>query len=248
MSRLVWDERHYEDGVDQGVLYLASGQGIAWNGLTVVTDDTPSDVKNMLYVDGQRHLVAMAHRDFAGALEAFMYPLEFEPYIGYLDELTAQPRETFGLSYRTQRDEGYRIHLIYNITAEMQGWNTQTVSSSPDPDRFIWKLHTRPEVADGLSPTAHIYVDSTEAHASTLSLFEDLLYGSPSSDPTLPSLAEVITFFDENAIFIVTDHGDGTWTATGPDDMIQMLDATSFQITSPSAIPIDEESYTLSNY
>lgn len=250
MTRLNWHSlpAHYEAGVDHGVLYLASNAGIPWNGLTDVTDDTPLGIGQSAYVDGQSRLVGVSRPDFKGTLEAYMYPLEFEPYIGYSDELTAQPRMPFGLSFRTETDLGYRIHLVYNITAEMTSWDARTVSSKPDPSRFKWNLHTSPEIAEGLAPTAHIYVDTAEAHPHTVALFEDLLYGSPSTDATLPSIEEVRTFFDENALLIVTDHGDGTWTATGPDDMVEWLDATSFQITSPSAVWVDAESYTLSNY
>ena len=49
MSTLVWDktgQRFYETGVDHGVLYLPDSfgayvDGVAWNGLTTVTE-TPS--------------------------------------------------------------------------------------------------------------------------------------------------------------------------------------------------------------
>lgn len=250
MTRLFWGglPPGYEVGVDRGVLYLSSGVGVAWNGLIDVTDDTPATIDGGVYVDGQRYSVAVSKADFEGSLEAYTYPSEFEPYIGYSDELTGQPRDSFGLSYRTKLSDGYRIHLVYNITAELLGWASETLDREPEPSTFQWKLHTRPEFSGSLSPTAHIYVDTSEAHTHTVALFEELIYGTASTDPTLPSLQEAIDFFEENALFIVVDHGDGTWTATGPDDMIQMLDATTFQITSPTAIPIDADSYTLSTY
>lgn len=250
MTRLSWGglPAGYEVGVDHGVLYLASGVGVAWNGLTDVTDDTPSAPSDEIYIDGQRQPVATVKTDFQGSLEAYTYPSEFEHYIGYLDEFTAQPRDSFGLSFRTKLANGHRIHLVYNITAELTGWDAKTLTQNPEPSMFNWKLKTVPEIAEDLAPTAHIYIDTSEAHTHTVALFEELIYGTASTDPTLPSIQEIIDFFEENALFIVVDHGDGTWTATGPDDMIQMLDATTFQITSPTAIPIDAESYTLSTY
>jgi hypothetical protein len=44
----------------------------------------------------------------------------------------------------------------------------------------------------------------------------------------------------------VTDNGDDTFTITGPDILMQMINETTFQIESPYAFFTDADTYTIS--
>ena len=63
MARLIWDntgDRYYETGVKMGVLYpQVSGaypKGVAWNGLTSVTESPSGAESNPQYADDIKYL------------------------------------------------------------------------------------------------------------------------------------------------------------------------------------------------
>ena len=74
-----------------------------------------------------------------------------------------------------------------------------------------------------------------------------MLYGTNFTEPRMPSVSEIIEMFEAHSIMQIIDHGDGTWTAIGPESAIVMLDSTTFQITWPTAIYIDDVTYTISS-
>ncbi len=76
---------------------------------------------------------------------------------------------------------------------------------------------------------------------------EDLLYGSASTAPRLPDPQEILDLFEEGAILKIIDHGDGTWTAIGPDDVVYMTDPDTFEINWPSVVYLDEDTYQVSS-
>lgn len=224
ISRLTWDKRDYEAGLDRGVLYPKDGPGVAWNGLTSVQESPSSDTQTR-YIDGVKTRVRQSPEVFSGAIEAFTYP---EPF-----------PKSFGLCYRVKD----KIHLVYNVLVGPTGFNYQQLDTEP----FSWDFSTKPIPVPGAEMSAHIVVDGSKAYSWTLSNLEDILYGSDSESPRLPLPEEVLNIFDINSILKVTDNGDGSFTVEGPDDVIQMLDSTTFQIDWPSAVYIDEVSYTLSS-
>ena len=254
MTRLIWGEpssRVYEAGVDQGVLYPGNGPGVAWNGLVRVSETTKKVAGSINYLDGLRYYNRTTSDSFSGTLEALTYPDEFLPFDGSAP-VTSQRRPTFGLSYRSRRSDaadsnGYKLHLIYNATARPTEKAYSTIAQVTEPEPFAWTLDTRPIKLPGLRPTAHVVIDSTVTHAWTMAAIEDLLYGSGTQDPRLPSPEEMIQLFESGTILRIIDHGDGTWTATGPDEAIQMLDATTFQISWPTVIYIDDVTFQISS-
>lgn len=256
MTRLIWGEvteRRIEAGVDRGVLYPADVPGVAWSGLVAVSE-RPADVGSKLrYFEGQRYQSRAVGDGFAGTFEALSYPDEFVEYDGYSEgRVSAQRRRTFGLSYRTKvisadGSEQYKIHMVYNAVAEPTDRSYSTLNNSLDPETFSWSLTTRPFKLPGLRPTAHLVIDSSVTHPWTLTAIEDLLYGSGSANPRLPAPEELIELFESGTTLRIVDHGNGTWTATGPDEAIQMLDATTFQISWPTAIYIDEVTFQISS-
>jgi hypothetical protein len=192
MTKLVWDqvgERLYETGVDRGVLYLSDGSAVPWNGLTSVNETAGDDVTTPVYFDGVKYQDVQSTGDFAATLTAFTYPDEFLEYEGVVDLgngvfVDGQNSKVFGLSYRTMVandvngiDHGYKIHILYNLTATSSAVSYNTMSSVAEPIPFSWTLAGVPEDVDNFRPTAHVIFDSRVLNVGLLKAIEDLLYG-----------------------------------------------------------------------
>lgn len=214
MSKLIWDktgERLYETGVQKGVLYTKSENawsGVAWNGLTAVTESPSGAEATPLYADDIKYLNLMSAEEFGGTIEAYMYPDEFKPCVGEIEAVAGmtigqQARQTFGFCYRTAvgNDEmgtefGYKLHIIYNALASVSERAYATINDSPEAITFSWEFSTTPvEVTiDGknVKPTSIVTIDSRKVSADKLAALEAKLYGSESEEPTLPMPNEII--------------------------------------------------------
>lgn len=212
MAKITWDnigERFYETGVDHGVLYPISAEGsydtgVAWNGLTAVTEAPSGAEPNPQYADNIKYLNLVSVEEFGGTIEAFTYPPEFEQCDGTAT-LTAgvtigqQNRKTFGLSYRTKvgndtngMDHGYKLHLVYGALAAPSERAYATVNDSPEAMTFSWEFTTTAVDVPDFKPTAILTVDSTTVAGGDLSALEAVLYGDDAGDgPRLPLPAEV---------------------------------------------------------
>jgi len=220
MSKIKWDrtgERYYETGVDHGVLYPISNdgkynKGVAWNGLTAVTQ-TPSGAEpNNLYADNMKYLVLVGAEDFGYTIEAYTYPDEWAACDGSAEiapgvTIGQQSRKAFGLCHRTKlgndvdgQDHGYKLHLLYGGLASPSERSYQTVNDSPDAITFSWDVTTTPVDVPGFKPTACLIIDSTKADKAKLAALEEILYGKDPTtdggadgvDARLPLPAEVI--------------------------------------------------------
>ena len=210
MSRLVWDktgERFYETGVKQGVLYVqeagAYPMGVAWNGLTAVTESPSGAEATALYADDIKYLNLMSAEEFGATIEAYTYPEEFEACDGSASiangvSIGQQARKTFGLCYRTAlgndtdgSDYGYKLHLIYGAMAAPSEKAYATINDSPEAITFSWELTTTPVAVTGHKPTASITIDSTKADPEKLKALETILYGSESEEARLPLPDEI---------------------------------------------------------
>ena len=261
MPRLTWDstgKKYYENGVDRGVLYV-DDVGTPWNGLTSISEEPSSGSSKEYYMDGIKYLQLSSSEEFAATINAYTYPKEFGVCNGTNEirtglMLTHQPRKSFGLSYRSfvgndvdGNEHGYKLHIVYNALAAPSNVTHNSLNDSPSPVDFSWALTTKPPILTDYRPTAHVIVDTRYASASVVSALEDVLYGTNSLTARLPTISEVIALFDSVGALVVTDNGDGTYTAVGPDSAITMLDATTYQITWPTAIFIDANTYTISS-
>ena len=212
MAKLVWDktgERLYETGVKQGVLYVMNEQGtypagVAWNGLTNVTESPSGAAATPLYADDIKYLNLMSTEEFGGTIEAYTYPDEFAECDGSaaLTEgvyIGQQPRKTFGFCYRTtlgndvdNNNHGYKLHLVYGAVASPSEKAYATINDSPDAITFSWEFSTTPVNVTGFKPTASIVIDSTKVNAEKLAALEKILYGDETGDgPRLPLPDEV---------------------------------------------------------
>lgn len=215
MTTLVWDqtgERTYETGIDRGVLYMpdAGGayvNGVAWNGLTSVSE-TPSGAEaNPQYADNIKYLNLFSAEEFGATVEAFTYPEEFNEYDGLAVPYSGvtigqQSRPTFGLSYRTKMgndllgdDYGYKLHLIYGCQASPSEKAYNTINDSPEAITFSWEVTTTPVAVTGYKPTSLITIDSTKVNATALANLQDFLWGTAGTDPSLPLPDAVIALF-----------------------------------------------------
>lgn len=211
MAKLVWDEsgkRVYETGVRNGVLYVqgnegAYGNGVAWNGLTAVTESPSGAEPTALYADDIKYLELFSAEEFGATIEAYTYPEEFEACDGSASlgkgvTIGQQDRKAFGLCYRTVvgndikgNENGYKLHLIYGAKAKPSEKAYSTVNDSPEAITFSWEVSTTPVNVAGFKPTASITIDSTKIEPAKLKAIEDKLYGTVSEEPTLPLPDEI---------------------------------------------------------
>lgn len=226
--KLVWDktgEHFYETGVKNGVLYpmSASGtypKGVAWNGLTAITESPSGAEATALYADDIKYLNLMSNEEFGATVEAYTYPDEFAECDGSasLTEgvyIGQQARKTFGLCYRTTlgndakgNDYGYKLHIIYGAMASPSEKAYSTINDSPDAITFSWELSTTPVAVANFKPTASLTIDSTKVDAAKLTALEEILYGKDGTgedhttgavDPRLPLPDEIATLMKASA-------------------------------------------------
>ena len=220
MARLTWDntgERIYETGVKKGVLYpQVSGaypKGVAWNGLTGVTENPSGAESTALYADDIKYLNLISNEEFGATIEAYTYPDEFAACDGSADlangvMIGQQKRQSFGLCYRTTvgndsdgNDYGYKLHIIYGALAAPSQKGYKTINDSPEAITFSWEIKTTPVNVTGGKPTASITIDSTKTDAAKLAALEDILYGKDGegtgNGPRLPLPDEIKTIFSD---------------------------------------------------
>lgn len=213
MAKLTWDDtgkRLYETGVKQGVLYpiQADGSytvGVAWNGLTAVTESPSGAEATPLYADDIKYLNLYSTEEFGATVECYTYPEEFKECNGEAQLATGvsigqQDRKTFGMCYRTTigndvegNNYGYKLHLIYGAMASPSEKAYATINDSPEAITFSYELTTTPVNVTGFKPTASITIDSTTANETCLAALEAALYGDASSEARLPLPDEVKT-------------------------------------------------------
>lgn len=218
--KLVWDktgEHYYETGVKNGVLYpmSASGaypKGVAWNGLTAITESPSGAEPTALYADDIKYLNLMSNEEFGATIEAYTYPDEFAECDGSASlaegvYIGQQARKTFGLCYRTTlgndakgNDYGYKLHIIYGAMASPSEKAYSTINDSPDAITFSWELSTTPVAVANFKPTASLTIDSTKVDPQKLASLEEILYGKDGTgedhstgavDPRLPLPDEI---------------------------------------------------------
>lgn len=225
-AKIVWDktgEKLYETGVKNGVLYPqvngAYPEGVAWNGLTAVTESPSGAEATPLYADDIKYLNLYSAEEFGATIECYTYPDEFAKCDGSAEIATGvsigqQTRQAFGMSYKTTvgndtkgANYGYKLHLIYGATASPSEKAYSTISDSPEAITFSYEVTTTPVNVKGFNPTASIVIDSTKVPAEKLAQLEEILYGKdPTSEggedgvaPRLPLPDEIVTLVGTEA-------------------------------------------------
>lgn len=218
-QRLTWDDagkRLYETGVKQGVLYPqddngAYPKGVAWNGLTAVTESPEGAEPTPLYADDIKYLNLLSTEEFKATVEAYTYPDEFAECDGsgsLVEGVTIgqQDRKTFGLSYRTSlgndvkgNEYGYKLHIVYGCLAAPSEKAYATVNDSPEAITFSWEVSTTPVNVTGFKSTASLVLDSVKLGAAKMKAIEDVLYGSSAAEARLPLPDEIKSIIESAA-------------------------------------------------
>lgn len=244
MAKITWDDagkREFETGVNHGVLYPFNSttskydKGVAWNGLTGVTESPSGAEPNDLYADNIKYVSLRSAEDFGATIEAFTYPDEFAVLDGSAEiaqgvMIGQQNRGTFGLSYRTEKgndtlgtDFGYKLHLIYGATASPSEKGYATINDSPDAITFSWEVNTTPVNVAGFKPTAILTIDSTKTTAAVMAAIEDILYGSASTEASLPLPDEIVQIINSNGStesYIAVENPTGDPSTSGYYELV----------------------------
>jgi hypothetical protein len=244
MTQIMWDqtgERTYETGVDHGVLYEPDvageySSGVAWNGLTTVTESPSGAEASPQYADNIKYLNLISVEMFGATIEAYTYPVEFEKYDGNATptagvSIGQQSRKAFGFCYRTRKgndveaaDYGYKLHLVYGALAAPSEKAYATINDSPEAITFSWEISTNPVQVGTIGgvdyqPTASITIDSTKVDPAKLATLEEQLYGTAETDPSMPLPADVIAMMGTTTTLATPTepaYNAGTHTITIP--------------------------------
>lgn len=217
MAALEWDkvgERFFENGVDHCALYPqdstgAYPKGVAWNGITGITESPDGAEANDIYADNIKYGSLRSTETLGLTIEAYTYPDEFAVLDGTASPvkgvyLGQQKRASFGLAYRTQigndtsteDDDGYKLHLVYGCTASPSERAYETINDSPDAISFSWEIDTTPVAVKGYKALSNIIISSLDCDKEKLAALEKILFGSSDAadtSPRLPLPDEVLT-------------------------------------------------------
>lgn len=203
-KKLVWDEtgkRTYETGVNEVALFVMGdtgsyGAGVAWNGVTGITESPSGAETTALYADDIKYLELLSAEEYSFTIEAYGSPVEFDACDGTA-ELTdgvivgQQARKKFGLVYKTRigndvkgTDYGYKLHIVYGALASPAEKAHSSINDSPETVSLSWEASTTPVSVTGLKPTSCVTIDSTVVGAEKMQKLEDILYGG-TADPKL---------------------------------------------------------------
>ncbi len=212
MARLEWDktgEHFYETGVKNGVLYPYNssnatgreyGPGVAWNGLSSVSETPSGADENAIYADNLKYLSLRGLEEFGATIEAYTYPDEWAECDGSATPVTGlsigqQARKMFGFCFRTEVGNdvkgdayGYKLHLIYGCTASPSERSYETINDSPEAITFSWEISTTSVAVGTINnveyrPTSSLIIDASKLISdqgvkdAKLVALENALYG-----------------------------------------------------------------------
>ena len=234
--KLKWDqdsERLYETGTKHVVLYPKTStgyaDGVAWNGVTGISESPSGGDENNQYADDMKYLALRGAEDFGGTITAYTYPDEWaecdgSAYVATGVSVGQQTRKAFGLSYRTAVGNdvdydsyGYKIHLVYNATASPSEKSYASINDSPEAIEFSWEYTTTPvsiatkdPSGNEYKPSATVTIDSTKLDAAgkeILHRLEDMLYGTDGAEGAEGTTAKLPTIDQVIAMFNATESG-----------------------------------------
>ena len=212
--KLVWDQKEdslYEFGVDRGVFYPSEGPGVVWNGLVKVDETKSGGESNSYHYDGVKYLDTIDPSNYVSTISAYWAPSQLKAALGEKSILpgfilTRQPREVFGLSYRTwvgPEDVGYKIHIVYNALASPTQQSETTMDKTGVAALLSWKIEAVPPIQPTYRPSAHYILDSMTMPEDVLAVLEDILYGSDMTQPRLPDPDELLNLSTLWAPYII---------------------------------------------
>jgi len=263
MATLVWDKvgsRTYENGLDRGVIYLQDGSAVVWNGITSIIEQFDRAITPIHY-DGMKVNDFVILGSFKASAKAVSYPKALFLSEGITEvrhgfSVADQKSKLFGFCYRTRagndlegNEAGYKIHIVYNVTALPSDKNFQSISTDPTIVEFEWSLTAVPAEIKGFYPTAHIIIDSKELDPWLLEEIEEIIYGDSDSDAALIPIDDLVDMVREWCRVKIIDHGDGTWSAIEQRDgmNIVFLPNSEFIINGVDAVYLDDVTFRISD-
>lgn len=232
--KLSWDgigEKKYELGVDHGVLYPQVGsaypKGVAWNGLTTVTESPEGAEANDVYADNIKYASIRSAETWKGTIEAYTYPDEFMACDGTQEiakgvYIGQQARQPFGFCYRNDEGDdvadnvdGHKLHIIYGCTASPSEQTHETINDSPEPQSFSWEIDSTPVPVKNKKPTATVVIDTSKTDPAALAALEAVLYGTETSDPRLPLPDEIAQIMAAAVVTVTIDEPLSTTVVNG---------------------------------
>ena len=220
-GKLTWDatgERYFEMGVSKGVLFVMGsagtyGEGVAWNGLSTVTESPEGAEPNDIWADNIKYATLRSTETFSGTIEAYTYPDEFNACNGEATlvegaTIGQQSRATFGLCYRTEIGSdtasdgtaGYKLHFLYGLTASPSEKAYASINDSPEATTFSWEVSSTPVTVTSIAnakPTSTVVVDSRTVEGTKLAALEAMVYGDTATASKLPTPDEIYTLLNE---------------------------------------------------
>ena len=257
MTTLVWSNLNarYETGIDRGVFYPTEGPGVPWNGIQSVEESSIGGATAPLHYDGIKYMDLWGAREFKASLTAFTMPQGFGPCIGERSIvpgfiITRQPKLRFGFSYRVLIGDGlgYKLHLVYNATATTTSRPRTTLGSEGEPDSRSWDIDAVPLVLSGYRPTSHFIIDSTKTDPDALEGLENLLYGTATTDPELPSIEDISDYVSFYMPMGVVEEPDGLSDLVVGGDDLTGTSVPGIYLILPESDLVDEDTdglYTL---
>lgn len=246
MAKLVWDaptERIYETGDKNVALYVYQSsattptggtalthysQGVAWNGITAITESPSGAEATDLWADDTKYATMRSAEQFGGTIEAYTYPDAWMACDGSVSlngvVLGQQARRAFGLAFITTvgndtelNDYGEKLHLIYGATASPSERSYATINDSPDAITFSWEFETTPVDVGEINGVTYkkvscITIDKKKANPDTYAAFKKYVFGDTNITPHLPEPATVLSYFANTTVY------DYTLTTEEPDD------------------------------
>lgn len=232
MTKIDWDDRRVQEGVDRGVFYPKNTPGVAWNGLLGVKEGSDENTHSETHLDGVKTTNREGTGAFAAAVKCYTYP----------DRLT---KGIFDLSYRTFVAGKKQIHLVYNARAQETEMSFPSISTTPVPTAFGFNLSTKAVEFQG-AKVSHLVVDENVTYSWVVEAIEQILYGD-TEDPRMPTLDEVFEIYQNGALLKVSEDENGLVTITGPESAVQWVDDTTVKIQWPTVEWVDTETFKISS-
>ena len=265
MSKLLWDqtgERFYEAGIKNVALFVTSGgvygAGVAWNGVTKITESPDGADANDLWADDMKYASFRSAEKFNGSIEAYTYPDEWQECDGSVNiipgfSLGQQNRKVFGLVYKTTIgndvegfEKGYKLHIVYGATASPSSRDYSTINDNPDAISFSWDFETTPVTVEGYKSTSHLEFDSTKIPSSKMEALEAIVFGDNSHDARLPLPAEVIALMTDGTRIYGVKLNPVGGTLDASKNITTYTTGTA--VTLPVAADITKEGYTFAGW
>lgn len=200
MVKLNWGDpnnRWFESGVSQVVIYVPQEPGVHWSGITEINTKTDGGDIESFHQDGLKYLQVSTPEDFIIDISAISTPEEFNRCDGIKEialglYATQQDRLPFHLTYRTeiQNSDGtssneFKIHVVYNALSAPADQTHNTITDDPDIEPRTWSCGTIGEPLPESRPVAHIEIDSRKVDDGVMDAVLSYLHGDENIEPRI---------------------------------------------------------------